>query len=277
MTKNKRFKLVNGIKKGTHSRIWDNRKQHNQGIGDELWLGEVVDMLNEGVAIVKENEELKQCIDNMGGRLQGLWAHYNANRYEIWGRAVEDVAKELGFKIYKPGDAPISMSDLKKERINGVKKLNEIIYKNECNNKINALKKENEQLKQVNKKILDTINKKITEKGMDWYGAEDNSKEEKEANLQLNVLEEIRDELKKLNEDDKMRWSKKTENTVQDIDGEEYNIDEIVGALNHYQKSVDSSSKENYEMYCLIEEFCLNAKKMIFDKSKDEQIEKTIE
>lgn len=74
-----------------------------------------------------------------------------------------------------------------------------------------------------------------------------------------------------------MRWSKKTENTVQDIDGEEYNIDEIVGALNHYQKSVDSLSRENYDMYCLIEEFCLNAKKMIFDKSKDEQIEKTIE
>ena len=43
----------------------------------------------------------------------------------------------------------------------------------------------------------------------------------------------------------------------------EYNIDEIVKALNHYQKSVDSLSKENYDMYCLIEEFCLNAKDMI--------------
>lgn len=73
-----------------------------------------------------------------------------------------------------------------------------------------------------------------------------------------------------------MRWSKKTENTVQDIDGEEYNIDKIVEVLNHYQKSVNSLSIENYHMYSLIEEFCLNAKHEIFDKSKDEQIEKTI-
>lgn len=83
-----------------------------------------LEIIKDYEELVQENEELKQCIDNMGGRLQGLWAHYNANRYEIWGRAVEDVAKELGFKIYKPGDAPISMSDLKKKRINSVKKLN---------------------------------------------------------------------------------------------------------------------------------------------------------
>ena len=59
------------------------------------------------------------------------------------------------------------------------------------------------------------------------------------------------------------RWSKKTEKTVQDIDGEEYNIDEIVKALNHYQDTVDSLSKDNYDMYCLIEEFCLNFKDKI--------------
>ena len=55
----KRFKLINGVKKGTHSGIWDNQKQYNIGIGDELWIGEVVAMLNEGVALAEENKELK--------------------------------------------------------------------------------------------------------------------------------------------------------------------------------------------------------------------------
>ena len=50
----KRFKLINGVKKGTHSGIWDNRKQHNIGIGDELWVGEVVDKLN------KQDEEIQR-------------------------------------------------------------------------------------------------------------------------------------------------------------------------------------------------------------------------
>lgn len=63
---------------------------------------------------------------------------------------------------------------------------------------LNELYEENEELRQKNKKILDTINNKITEKGINWYGAEDNSKEEKEANLQLKVLEEIREELKEI-------------------------------------------------------------------------------
>ena len=56
----KRFILIEGIKKGTHSGIWDNLKQNNQRVGDELWVGEVVAMLNEGIAIVEENEQLKQ-------------------------------------------------------------------------------------------------------------------------------------------------------------------------------------------------------------------------
>lgn len=59
----KRFAIIDGIKKGTHSGIWDNQKQNNQRIGDELWLGEVVGMLNEGVMIAKENEQLKNKID----------------------------------------------------------------------------------------------------------------------------------------------------------------------------------------------------------------------
>lgn len=63
------------------------------------------------------------------------------------------------------------------------------------------LKQENEELRQENKKILDTINNKITEKGMNWYGAEDNSKEEKEANLQLCILEEVKEEIIKTMEE----------------------------------------------------------------------------
>ena len=55
----KRFILIDGVKKGTHSGIWDNLKQNNQRVGDELWVGEVVAMLNEGIAIVEENEQLK--------------------------------------------------------------------------------------------------------------------------------------------------------------------------------------------------------------------------
>lgn len=120
MTENKRFtvKPQNDL-----FGVNDNTAEYNvvNGIPTKIEAELLCDTLN---SLHKENEELKQCIDNMGGRLQGLWAHYNANRYEIWGRAVEDVAKELGFKIYKPGDAAISMSDLKKERINSVKKLN---------------------------------------------------------------------------------------------------------------------------------------------------------
>ena len=56
----KRFIIMDNLPKGTHSSIWDKQKQHNQGIGDELWLGEVVAMLNEGVTLADENEQLKE-------------------------------------------------------------------------------------------------------------------------------------------------------------------------------------------------------------------------
>jgi seryl-tRNA synthetase len=59
----KRFILIEGFKKGTHTGIWDKWKQNNQRVGDELWLGEVVAMLNEGVAIVEENEQLKDALN----------------------------------------------------------------------------------------------------------------------------------------------------------------------------------------------------------------------
>lgn len=104
------------------------------------------------IQLFDENEQLTHAIDNMGGRLQGLWANYYENRWGVWSEAVEDVAKELGFKIYKPCDAPISNSDSKKERINGVKKLNEII----CENKL--LKQENKELTDLLTSMADRNN-----------------------------------------------------------------------------------------------------------------------
>lgn len=92
---------------------------------------QILDLLNE-------NEQLKQAIDDMGGRLQGLWANYYENRYGIWSQAIEDVAKELGFKIWTIYDDPISMSDQKEERINGVKMSSEIA---QLKQRINELKR----------------------------------------------------------------------------------------------------------------------------------------
>ena len=61
----KRFIIMDNLPKGTHSNIWDKQKQHNQGIGDELWLGEVVAMLNEGVILAEGNEHIKHTIKTM--------------------------------------------------------------------------------------------------------------------------------------------------------------------------------------------------------------------
>ena len=55
----KRFTLIDGVKKGTYSGIWDNLKQNNQRVGDELWVGEVVAMLNEGIAIITDTGNFK--------------------------------------------------------------------------------------------------------------------------------------------------------------------------------------------------------------------------
>lgn len=63
---------------------------------------------------------------------------------------------------------------------------------------LQELDDENKKFKQERKKILDIINNKITKLGMDWYKAENNSREEKVANIQLNVLEELCDELKEI-------------------------------------------------------------------------------
>jgi hypothetical protein len=66
----KRFILIDGVKKGTHSGIWDNLKQNNQRVGDELWVGEVVAMLNEGIAIVEEKEQLKHQNELLSDELE---------------------------------------------------------------------------------------------------------------------------------------------------------------------------------------------------------------
>ncbi|WP_458456510.1 hypothetical protein [Methanobrevibacter sp.] len=75
----KRFILLDGVKLGTRSGIFDNQKENNERIGDELWLGEVVGMLNEGVMIAKENEELKSEIETLHEQL----AHFDLNEV-IW-------------------------------------------------------------------------------------------------------------------------------------------------------------------------------------------------
>lgn len=82
--------------------------------------------------------------------------------------------------------------ELKKE----YKQLQKYVYI--CPQLLSILYEENDMIREEKKKIIDIINSKITQLGIDWYGAEDNSKEENEANLQLNILEELRDEIKKI-------------------------------------------------------------------------------
>lgn len=94
----------------------------------------------------EENKGLEQCIDRMGGRLQGLWANYYENRWSIWSEAVEDVANELGFKIGKVEDVPVS--NLKINRIDGVKKVDELVCEN------NLLLQENKLFKEVFEKTM---------------------------------------------------------------------------------------------------------------------------
>ena len=79
-----RFIIMDNLPKGTHSRIWDKQKQHNQGIGDELWLGEVVAMLNEGVMIAKENEQLKKELDKLKLVNEMLSMDFSNSEHELW-------------------------------------------------------------------------------------------------------------------------------------------------------------------------------------------------
>lgn len=90
----KRFIIMDNLPKGTHSSIWDKQKQHNQGIGDELWLGEVVAMLNEGVTLAEENEQLKKQNEELINGMQET-ARLSAKAItkpmveERWGKGVD--------------------------------------------------------------------------------------------------------------------------------------------------------------------------------------------
>lgn len=106
------------------------------GIRTEIeaeWLCDLMNNLND------ENEQLKQSIYIMGGKLQGLWANYYENRWGIWSEAVEDIANELGFKIHHVYDVPISDSESKKERVEGVKKITRILEENQRLQKENKI------------------------------------------------------------------------------------------------------------------------------------------
>lgn len=133
----KQFWCIEGYEEET-SPIVDGKFAPTNG-----WLCDKLNEFNE------ENKQLKQSIDIMGGRLQGLWAHYYANRWGIWSEAAEDIANELGFKIHHAYDDPIPNSESKKERIEGVKKITEILGENEL------IKQENKDLKYKLRKCED--------------------------------------------------------------------------------------------------------------------------
>ena len=110
----KRFKLIDGIKKGTHSGIWDNQKQHNMGIGDELWLGEVVGMLNEGVILAEETTNLKeeneQLKDALNQRTDQCDKYYKKNEQlkQFKSKVLELLDEKIKHYEHKPFSAPIS-------------------------------------------------------------------------------------------------------------------------------------------------------------------------
>ena len=65
----KRFRIL-GIEQGTHSYVWDSEKRHRDGVGDELWVGEVVGLLNY---LYEENKELKQQLDKIPKNIKEIW------------------------------------------------------------------------------------------------------------------------------------------------------------------------------------------------------------
>lgn len=86
----KRFMLIDGVKKGTHSGIWDNQKQHNRGIGDELWVGEIVELLN---ALNDENKKLKNKLQTYKTTNSLLKATMDRHRTE--NQQIRDTIKEM--------------------------------------------------------------------------------------------------------------------------------------------------------------------------------------
>ena len=90
----KRFILIDGVKKGTHSGIWDNLKQNNQRVGDELWVGEVVAMLNEGIAIVEENVKLKSRNKYLERKIDRERNSYQ-KQHEKWEKEIQKENEEF--------------------------------------------------------------------------------------------------------------------------------------------------------------------------------------
>ena len=82
----KRFILINCTKPGTRSNILDYQKKHNEGVGDELWLGEVVDMLNQ---LTEENEQLKQFQQEVARVIESKMGDNVCNDYKM------EVLKEI--------------------------------------------------------------------------------------------------------------------------------------------------------------------------------------
>ena len=87
MMSEKRFECM--VKKGTHSGVYDNQKQHNQGMGDELWVGEVVDLLNKQQDTIIT---LKRRLEKINGGY-GHLTHRNGLTPNEW--LIESQEREL--------------------------------------------------------------------------------------------------------------------------------------------------------------------------------------
>lgn len=68
------------------------------------------------------------------------------------------------------------------------------------------------------------------------------------------------------------KWKKKAKCIIQDMDGNEYNTDEIIRVLNHYQNRIDQLSNENYEIYCLLESMYSDCSCMITEMKEFHKI-----
>ena len=134
----KRFIIMDNLPKGTHSNIWDKQKQHNQGIGDELWLGEVVAMLNEGVILAEENEQLKSEYKVLHTQYQDLKKFVENNFDEYLTQ--EKLNRQI-IKLSKENE------QLKKE-LDKLKVVNEMLSMDFTNSE-HELWKENKQLKET--------------------------------------------------------------------------------------------------------------------------------
>ena len=90
----KRFECM--VKKGTHSGVYDNQKQHNQGMGDELWVGEVVDLLNGQQSIINQLKAEKIKLKEENKRLNAFLVHNGfAEEYIRWKRNDEQCEENI--------------------------------------------------------------------------------------------------------------------------------------------------------------------------------------